>query len=67
MSAILTNDVLIAILFGVIGAVIFSLIGLVSGTDETATIAPLTLLVILLGAPPVSVKSNETVRWSGVL
>lgn len=37
------------------GAVVFGLLGLVSGTDETATIAPLTLLVILLGVPPVGV------------
>ncbi|MFC8178847.1 tripartite tricarboxylate transporter permease [Rhodococcus sp. NPDC057297] len=55
MSSIFTNDVLIAIVLGIIGAVVFSLIGLVSGTDETATIAPLTLLVILLGAPPAAV------------
>ncbi|WP_370181020.1 tripartite tricarboxylate transporter permease [Rhodococcus wratislaviensis] len=55
MSVLFTNDVLIAIALGVIGAVVFSLIGLVSGTDETATIAPLTLLVILLGAPPAAV------------
>lgn len=37
------------------GTIIFGLIGLVSGTDETATIAPLTLMVILLGVPPVGV------------
>lgn len=55
MTSLLTNDVLIAILLGIVGAVVFSLIGLVSGTDETATIAPLTLLVILLGAPPAAV------------
>jgi putative tricarboxylic transport membrane protein len=55
MSAVVTNDVLIAILLGLIGAVVFSLIGLVSGTDETATLAPLTLLVILLGTPPAGV------------
>ncbi|MFM2475473.1 tripartite tricarboxylate transporter permease, partial [Burkholderia cenocepacia] len=39
----------------VLGAVVFGLLGLVSGTDETATIAPITLLVILLGVPPVGV------------
>ncbi|BBY84398.1 tripartite tricarboxylate transporter permease [Mycolicibacterium tokaiense] len=55
MSAVVTNDVLVAILLGLIGAVVFSLIGLVSGTDETATLAPLTLLVILLGTPPAGV------------
>lgn len=30
MSAVVTNDVLVAILLGLIGAVVFSLIGLVS-------------------------------------
>lgn len=55
MSEVFTNDVLMAILLGIIGAVVFSMIGLVSGTDETATLAPLTLLVILLGAPPAAV------------
>lgn len=38
-----------------IGAIVFGLLGLVSGTDETATIAPVTLLVILLGVPPAGV------------
>lgn len=45
----------IAFAFGLGGAILFAAIGLVSGTDETTTIAPLTLLVILLGAPPVGV------------
>ncbi|KXH87053.1 tripartite tricarboxylate transporter permease [Sporosarcina sp. HYO08] len=45
------------ILFALIGAVVFTLIGLVSGTDETAIMVPLTLLVILLGAPPAAVFS----------
>ncbi|WP_305094924.1 tripartite tricarboxylate transporter permease [Prescottella sp. R16] len=43
------------LLWGVIGAIVFGLLGLVSGTDETATITPLTLLVVLLGVPPVGV------------
>lgn len=50
-----------AILWGVgmalLGSVIFSGIGLISGTDETATIAPLTLLVVLLGVPPIGIYS----------
>ena len=44
-----------AIGMAVVGAIVFGLLGLVSGTDETATIAPITLLVILLGVPPVGV------------
>lgn len=47
----------ISILLALAGAIIFSLIGLVSGTDETAIMVPFTLLVILLGAPPEAVFS----------
>src|SRR3546814_15772544 len=36
---------------GILGAIIFSGIGLISGSDETTTLAPLTLLVVLLGVP----------------
>ncbi|XRD26685.1 tripartite tricarboxylate transporter permease [Lysinibacillus fusiformis] len=43
---------LIALLFALLGAAIFTVIGLISGTDETAIMVPITLLVILLGAPP---------------
>jgi putative tricarboxylic transport membrane protein len=46
-----------AILFAFIGAIVFSLIGLISGTDETAVMVPLTLLVVLLGTPPAAVFS----------
>ncbi|MFD1206201.1 MULTISPECIES: tripartite tricarboxylate transporter permease [Sporosarcina] len=42
----------VALLFALAGALIFTLIGLISGTDETAIMVPITLLVILLGAPP---------------
>ncbi|SHK01055.1 tripartite tricarboxylate transporter permease [Paraburkholderia terricola] len=45
----------VALAMGLIGAVVFAAIGLVSGTDETTTIAPLTLLVALLGVPPAGV------------
>ncbi|MFB7304789.1 tripartite tricarboxylate transporter permease [Heyndrickxia sporothermodurans] len=43
---------LIALLFALLGAFIFTIIGLISGTDETAIMVPITLLIILLGAPP---------------
>lgn len=53
------NEVLIqfwpALGYGILGAVIFSLIGIISGTDETAAMVPLTLMVIFLGAPPAAV------------
>lgn len=52
---IFIEQFLYAFAFGLAGAVLFSAIGLISGTDETTTLAPLTLLVILLGAPPVGV------------
>ncbi|WP_019936815.1 tripartite tricarboxylate transporter permease [Bordetella sp. FB-8] len=55
MAASIFQDVWAAVAMGVIGAVVFAAIGLVSGTDETTTIAPLTLLVALLGVPPAGV------------
>jgi putative tricarboxylic transport membrane protein len=51
----LLYDIMIALAMGLLGAIVFAAIGLVSGTDETATIAPLTLLVVLLGTPPAGV------------
>jgi len=41
----------------VLATVLFIIIGLVPGTSETATIAPATLVVILLGFPPEAVLS----------
>ena len=52
---LLLNDVVVAIGMGLVGAVLFAAVGLVSGTDETTTIAPVTLLVVLLGVPPAGV------------
>lgn len=46
---------LIAILLAVAAGVIFTLIGLISGSDETAILVPATLIVVLLGAPPEAV------------
>ncbi|WEG08275.1 tripartite tricarboxylate transporter permease [Microbacterium horticulturae] len=54
MTALL-EPTLWALGMALLGAIVFALIGLVSGTDETATVAPLTLLVILLGVPPAGV------------
>lgn len=51
----LFDQILMAALMGVIGAVVFSAIGLISGSDETTTLAPLTLLVVLLGVPAAGV------------
>jgi putative tricarboxylic transport membrane protein len=55
MDAALLNDIYVAAAMGLLGAVVFAAIGLVSGTDETTTLAPLTLLVVLLGVPPAGV------------
>lgn len=49
------TTILVALAMGLLGALVFSAIGLVSGTDETATLAPLTLLVVLVGTPPAGV------------
>lgn len=51
----LLEPMLWALAMSLVATVVFALIGLVSGTDETATVAPLTLLVILLGVPPAGV------------
>lgn len=51
----LLEPTLWALGMAIVGTIVFALIGLVSGTDETATIAPLTLLVILIGVPPAGV------------
>src|SRR5690606_18791082 len=54
-GAEMISTILLALGMGLLGAVVFSAIGLVSGTDETATLAPLTLLVVLVGVPPAGV------------
>lgn len=51
----LYHDIVFALAMGLLGAVVFAGIGLISGTDETTTLAPLTLLVVLLGVPPAGV------------
>lgn len=55
MEAMFLTDLMWGVGMAVIGSIVFSGIGLISGTDETATIAPLTLLVVLLGVPPVGI------------
>lgn len=55
MDVLFLNELFWGLGAALAGGIIFSGIGLISGTDETATIAPLTLLVILLGFPPVAV------------
>lgn len=52
MDPQLIEQIGVAAGMGLIGAIVFAAIGLVSGTDETTTLAPLTLLVVLLGVPP---------------
>lgn len=53
----LLSELGVAVTMGLIGAIVFAGIGLISGTDETTTLAPLTLLTVLLGVPPVGVFS----------
>lgn len=55
MSIEIFDGLAAALLAGLAGAIIFSFLGLISGTDETATLAPLTLAVVLLGIPPAGV------------
>lgn len=35
----------------VLGGVLYSIIGIIPGTDETATMAPITLILVLMGVP----------------
>lgn len=55
MDPHLIEQIAVAAGMGLIGAIVFAGIGLVSGTDETTTLAPLTLLTVLLGVPPAGV------------
>lgn len=57
MSTGFLNQIVWAVGSAFLGGIIFSFMGLVSGTDETATIAPITLLIILIGFPPVGIFS----------
>lgn len=52
IESTLFSHILVAAGMGLAGAIVFAAIGLISGTDETTTLAPLTLLVVLLGVPP---------------
>ena len=45
--------VLEAIIAALIGGVLFAIIGIIPGTDETATMAPITLILVLMGFDPV--------------
>lgn len=47
----LVTDLPSILLFAALGTVVASAVGLVAGTDETATLAPLTLVVALLNVP----------------
>ncbi|WP_037144060.1 tripartite tricarboxylate transporter permease [Rhodococcoides fascians] len=55
MLSQLLQELPTGLLWALIGSVVFGALGLVSGTDETATITPITLLVVLLGVPPVGI------------
>ncbi|MEF3331072.1 MULTISPECIES: tripartite tricarboxylate transporter permease [Oceanobacillus] len=46
---------LISIGLAIVAGLIFTAIGLISGSDETAVLVPATLIVVLLGAPPEAV------------
>lgn len=42
-----------AFLAATVGGILYSIIGIIPGTDETATMAPVTLILVLLGFEPV--------------
>ena len=43
--------ILLALGLAVLASVIYTIIGLIPGTDETASLAPLTLVLVLMGVP----------------
>src|SRR5690606_41616492 len=49
------GEFIIALVLAVVAGVVFSLLGLISGTDETAVMVPIALIVVMLGAPPAAV------------
>lgn len=53
MITISASLIIQAIIVSIIGGVMFAIIGIVPGTDETATMAPLTLILVLMGFEPV--------------
>ena len=45
------STILMAIAAAVLGGLIFTVVGIIPGTDETATMVPLTIILILAGVP----------------
>jgi len=52
MPDVLVSDIVPALGTALLGGILFAAIGLIAGTSESATIAPATLLIVLLGFPP---------------
>src|ERR1039458_914733 len=57
MEPTLVYSILWALGAALLGAIIFSAVGLISGTSETATIPPVVLLGVLVGFPPATTFS----------
>lgn len=49
--------VLQSILAAFIGGIVYTIIGIIPGTDETATMAPITLVLVLTGVNPIVIYS----------
>ena len=64
MESVIFHDLIWAVGAALLGSVLFSLIGLISGTTETATVAPITLLVVLMGAPRLRCSASAWGRSS---
>lgn len=43
--------ILLAILASILGGLLYTLVGIIPGTDETATMVPITIIMVLAGAP----------------
>ena len=45
------TTILLAIGAAVLGGLLYTLVGIIPGTDETATMVPITIILVLAGAP----------------
>ena len=45
------TTILLAVAAAVVGGMLYTLVGIIPGTDETATMVPITIILVLAGAP----------------
>lgn len=45
------TTILGAVIAALVGGLLYTIIGIIPGTDETATMVPITIILVLAGAP----------------